>query len=884
VSRDRRYNAYDRSFFGERAGRVVLAALSTLHTLVGAPSPPRRRFDAPEWLEEQDEADQRRCCLLLDRMSTAEHLLRALLEYMPGGRVAGEWGQPEAYAMGIVGALAHHTPQALSDCAPLMRRLVSLIEVAHGDGGAAAGSRTGSTAGAGAALRCVGVGGLCQSRCAINRLLVEGSRPHPPVYVLQTLIRFIGGNRSSLEGVRCGYTHRWDSPSFLQPPGIAPQDERQDEFGNDGLRGEGPEGEWQWLTNRVWNEDDEFAASPVVVALCATLAIGWSEPRILLQLLNIAGQKQPARPREAAVAAGPSTAASRHTHHTGGYERDPSTGREVYHAKSDSDGKHGKRHGGGGYSAGGSDSATVLKGKLSYKVEPRLLQQLWSAIHHERTLFGKPCRNVRTFFNAADRDGSGALTRKELSAAMVRLDLGLSPVQLDRMLSTIDAQQGGPKDGLIEHDEFARWLHGRLGHPKPAAAAAPAKQHEYSGRVQTTPAVAAAVEQPVRPVAAAVPFRVPSSLHVLLGVLQQAGNSQSDLVCLGVSRILALMLSMATGTATGLLGLQGADRFWVAGWKSPLWTLLEVLNLAARLPEDYAAADQQPHPAAAAAAAAAADSESTETAGGSTTQAKGNGPAASGSGSTAAAGGAAHRWVVQVVWMWMRDVVVAAHSAEQQQRHHQDQEQDQQHQRQQQRQHQQHQQRQQHAVEFVYGMAAVEAVLDYLVRRSEGRSVNVASALAVATYSERRMLLQQQGGSAAAAATAAVRREVDQREAWRIHQIELEQQAAGGESLGGGTSGASGMLIGLARQSAACYKTCGGLLPWVEYAGQHDGRGRRPPHNVVAGCRAAIQRADLIWLASNQCLRMHLLEGEAEAKLIVRWRRRALTWLEAAQR
>ena len=92
----------------------------------------------------------------------------------------------------------------------------------------------------------------------------------------------------------------------------------------------------------------------------------------------------------------------------------------------------------------------------------RLLQQLWDAIHHGRTLFGHRCSDVASFFQAADRDGSGAITRRELSAAMVRLDLGLSPQQLDRMLSTIDGQDEA-KDGLISHAEFARWLHGRLG-------------------------------------------------------------------------------------------------------------------------------------------------------------------------------------------------------------------------------------------------------------------------------------------------------------------------------------------------------------------------------------------------------------------------------------
>jgi hypothetical protein len=183
--------------------------------------------------------------LLLGDPGGSEHVLGALLEYAPGGRTAGDWGQPEGYAMGIVQALAHYTPLALSGHAPVLRRLRSLLEHGH--------SRTIC---AGAAVRCIGVGGLCQSRHSINRLLVEGSRPMPPVDVLQALIRFVCANSSALSRVPCGYTHRWNGPSLLHPPGIAPEDER--EPGED--RGEGEDGEWQWLTNRIWNEDDEYAA------------------------------------------------------------------------------------------------------------------------------------------------------------------------------------------------------------------------------------------------------------------------------------------------------------------------------------------------------------------------------------------------------------------------------------------------------------------------------------------------------------------------------------------------------------------------------------------------------------------------------------------------
>jgi hypothetical protein len=105
--------------------------------------------------------------------------------------------------------------------------------------------------------------------------------------------------------------------------------------------------------------------APVVVALCAILAIGWSEQQTLLQLITTPGGKQ----KEVVQAQpGQQDAANRHKGHKGGYEKEAG-GREVYHAKTDDD-KHGKRHGGGGYNAGGADSANVLDGKLSYKVEP----------------------------------------------------------------------------------------------------------------------------------------------------------------------------------------------------------------------------------------------------------------------------------------------------------------------------------------------------------------------------------------------------------------------------------------------------------------------------------------------------------------------------------
>ncbi len=633
------------------------------------------------------------------------------------------------------------------------------------------------------------------------------------MYVVAALIRFVGRNRGSLTRTRCSYTHRWDSPSLLLPPGISPQDDGR--VGACELGVEGPEGQWQWLTNRVWNEDDEFAAAPVIVAFCAILAIGWSEPQILLQLLATGViDKKHAVP----VVSDKPALASLHSSKVDGYERDPVSGKDVYHRHGE--GKHGVRHGGGGYNAGGSSGATVLDGNFGYKVEPRLLQQLWAAIHHERTLFGRPCRNVRTFFDAADRDGSGALTRRELSAAMVRLDVGLSPVQLDRMLSTIDAEDGS-KDGLIQYNEFARWLHGRLGEQQPKKTQQTRPGDFFEADNENSANIAKMPDVPVPP--PEVPFELPSSLQVLLDLLDLTeADSSGSLVCVGAARVLSLLLSMATGTAPGVIGCKGSDRFWdVTDAKSPLWTLLEVLCKAAELHDE-------PDLTNLASKSAHGDSATPP-------------------------GNEAHRWTVQVLWLWLRDVDVAARSAAQ---HH------------------------DLRSEFACGLASVEGVLDYLVRRAQGRSVAVAAALAVATYRERKTLLQHPAGSPSATTAAAIRREVDQREIWRME----ERERAGLGGTGGGVSAAMCMLIGLGRKCAACYKSCGGLVPWVEYAGQHDGRGRRPPAQVLEDCKDSLRRADFIWLAANQSVQMYLAEGEAEVKQVLHWRRRALAWIDAAQR
>ena len=72
--------------------------------------------------------------------------------------------------------------------------------------------------------------------------------------------------------------------------------------------------------------------------------------------------------------------------------------------------------------------------------------QLWDAIHHNRTLYGKKCSSIRSFFNAVDAARKGSVGRKALGAAMGRLDVGLSEAQVERLLRSMDSDNSGAVD------------------------------------------------------------------------------------------------------------------------------------------------------------------------------------------------------------------------------------------------------------------------------------------------------------------------------------------------------------------------------------------------------------------------------------------------------
>ena len=93
-------------------------------------------------------------------------------------------------------------------------------------------------------------------------------------------------------------------------------------------------------------------------------------------------------------------------------------------------------------------------GLLGCRVELALRKALWEAIHYGRTLYGRPCSDLASFFAAVDHDGCDAVTCPELSQALTRLDVGLSAVQLDRLLATLDTN----RDGVVSYREFKRWM------------------------------------------------------------------------------------------------------------------------------------------------------------------------------------------------------------------------------------------------------------------------------------------------------------------------------------------------------------------------------------------------------------------------------------------
>jgi len=99
-------------------------------------------------------------------------------------------------------------------------------------------------------------------------------------------------------------------------------------------------------------------------------------------------------------------------------------------------------------------------GGMPLTVQAALLRVLWEAVHtRRRTLYGRRCKDMASFFAAVDKDQTGTITRHELREAMVRLDVGLSPVQLDRLVRTIDTDRSGG----IEYSELESWMNKRGG-------------------------------------------------------------------------------------------------------------------------------------------------------------------------------------------------------------------------------------------------------------------------------------------------------------------------------------------------------------------------------------------------------------------------------------
>ena len=86
-----------------------------------------------------------------------------------------------------------------------------------------------------------------------------------------------------------------------------------------------------------------------------------------------------------------------------------------------------------------------------------VLNAVWDAIHHAvdgRTLFGRPCSDLRSFFDACDEDRAGAIGCAKLADALVRLNLGIGPSEAEAWVRTISVQV----EGAIEFSELEGWL------------------------------------------------------------------------------------------------------------------------------------------------------------------------------------------------------------------------------------------------------------------------------------------------------------------------------------------------------------------------------------------------------------------------------------------
>jgi hypothetical protein len=120
---------------------------------------------------------------------------------------------------------------------------------------------------------------------------------------------------------------------------------------------------------------------------------------------------------------------------------------------------------------------------LTTGVEPALRRVLWQAIHSQkRTLYGHPCHDLRSFWEAVSQRGDAGVRKWELQEAMDRMGLGLSDQQHHRLLLTLDTDMSG----LVSFNEFKFFMGSEESHrhkakgKKPVSAAGPTVQADDS--------------------------------------------------------------------------------------------------------------------------------------------------------------------------------------------------------------------------------------------------------------------------------------------------------------------------------------------------------------------------------------------------------------------
>eukprot|EP01046_Picozoa_sp_COSAG06_P068062 COSAG06_NODE_17927_length_914_cov_0.817178_1_plen_201_part_01 len=96
---------------------------------------------------------------------------------------------------------------------------------------------------------------------------------------------------------------------------------------------------------------------------------------------------------------------------------------------------------------------------LTAAMERSVVAMLWRVIRGKRQLYGQTVSDIRSFFEAADRDASGRLTLPELAEAFTRLDVDLAPKDMERAFASIDIDG----EGDLDYRELRRWMTKRDG-------------------------------------------------------------------------------------------------------------------------------------------------------------------------------------------------------------------------------------------------------------------------------------------------------------------------------------------------------------------------------------------------------------------------------------